>query len=183
MSSASMTRPGDRWSPLRHISHPNGTMFLQILQHANVCSFVDPASINHICMICVDIIAWMDHAGSMENLKFLVACCTKTPLVAPFPVGLIFFKLPLATCHWRGRGATCSTIVTHLGVSKNHGTPKSQIIHFNRVFHYKPSILGYHYFWKQPLLSHLVYSNLVLPGMVIAKHHRENVAIIAPSIS
>ena len=23
-----------------------------------------------------------------------------------------------------------------------------QIIHFNRVFHYKPSILGYPYFWK-----------------------------------
>ena len=27
-----------------------------------------------------------------------------------------------------------------MGVSKNNGTP--QIIHFNRVFHYKPSILG-----------------------------------------
>ncbi len=26
--------------------------------------------------------------------------------------------------------------------------PKSSI--FNRVFHYKPSILGYHYFWKHP---------------------------------
>ena len=25
-----------------------------------------------------------------------------------------------------------------------------QIIHFNTVFHYKPSILGYPYFWKQP---------------------------------
>ena len=25
-----------------------------------------------------------------------------------------------------------------------------QIIHFNSVFHYKPSILGYHYFWKHP---------------------------------
>ena len=25
-----------------------------------------------------------------------------------------------------------------------------QIIHFNRVFHYKPSILGYLYFWKHP---------------------------------
>ena len=25
-----------------------------------------------------------------------------------------------------------------------------QIIHFNRVFHYKPSILGYPYFWKHP---------------------------------
>ena len=27
-----------------------------------------------------------------------------------------------------------------------------QIIHFNRVFHYKPSILGYHNFWKPPFL-------------------------------
>ena len=35
-----------------------------------------------------------------------------------------------------------------MGVSKNRGTPKSSI--FNRVFHYKPSILGYHYFWKHP---------------------------------
>ncbi len=30
--------------------------------------------------------------------------------------------------------------------STNRGTTKSS--HFNRVFHYKPSILGYHYFWK-----------------------------------
>ena len=35
-----------------------------------------------------------------------------------------------------------------MGVFKNNGTP--QIIHFNRVFHYKPSILGYPYFWKHP---------------------------------
>ena len=36
-----------------------------------------------------------------------------------------------------------------MGVSKkNQGYP--QIIHFNRVFHYKPSILGYPYFWKHP---------------------------------
>ncbi len=39
-------------------------------------------------------------------------------------------------------------IYLHLGVSKNRGTPKSS--HFSRVFHYKPSILGYHYFWKHP---------------------------------
>ena len=31
---------------------------------------------------------------------------------------------------------------------ENHWYP--QIIHFNRVFHYKPSILGYPYFWKHP---------------------------------
>ena len=27
-----------------------------------------------------------------------------------------------------------------------------QIIHFNGVFHYKPSILGYPYFWKHPYI-------------------------------
>ena len=36
----------------------------------------------------------------------------------------------------------------HMGVSENRGTP--QIIHLNRGFHYKPSILGYHYSWKHP---------------------------------
>ena len=40
--------------------------------------------------------------------------------------------------------------IHHMGVSKNNGTPKSS--HFNRVFHYKPSILGYHYFWKHPYI-------------------------------
>ena len=35
---------------------------------------------------------------------------------------------------------------SYLDASENSGTP--QIIHFNRVFHYKPSILGYSYFWK-----------------------------------
>ena len=35
-----------------------------------------------------------------------------------------------------------------MDVSENGGTPKSAI--FYRVFHYKPSILGYPYFWKHP---------------------------------
>ncbi len=34
------------------------------------------------------------------------------------------------------------------GCFKKWGYP--QIIHFNRVFHYKPSIWGYPYFWKHP---------------------------------
>ena len=37
-----------------------------------------------------------------------------------------------------------------LGLSKNRGNP--QIIHFNKVFHYKPSILGYHYFLETSIL-------------------------------
>ena len=32
-----------------------------------------------------------------------------------------------------------------------------QIIHFNRVFHYTPSILGYHYFWKHPYVYIFIY--------------------------
>ena len=36
-------------------------------------------------------------------------------------------------------------------VSKKSGIP--EIIHFNRVFHYKPYILGYRYFWKHPYWS------------------------------
>ena len=39
--------------------------------------------------------------------------------------------------------------VLDMGVSKNSGF-SLQIIHFNRGFHYKPSILGYLYFWKHP---------------------------------
>ena len=35
-----------------------------------------------------------------------------------------------------------------MGGSKNRGTPKSSIL--IGVFHYKPSILGYPYFWKHP---------------------------------
>jgi len=36
-----------------------------------------------------------------------------------------------------------------LDVSENSGF-SPQIIHFDKVFHYKPSILGYPYFWKHP---------------------------------
>ena len=36
----------------------------------------------------------------------------------------------------------------NMGVSKNRGTPKSSIL--IGFFHYKPSIMGYHYFWKHP---------------------------------
>ena len=39
-----------------------------------------------------------------------------------------------------------------MGVSKNRGkNPKSS--HVYRVFHYKPSILVYPYFWKHPYNS------------------------------
>ena len=42
-----------------------------------------------------------------------------------------------------------SQTIKQMDVSKKSGF-SPQIIHFNRVFHYKPSILRYPYFWKHP---------------------------------
>jgi len=48
--------------------------------------------------------------------------------------------------------ATSFVVVScKLGVSKNSGTPKSSILIGFSI--YKPSILGYPYFWKHPFLS------------------------------
>ena len=41
-----------------------------------------------------------------------------------------------------------------MDVSKNNGTP--QIIHFNRVFHYKPSIWGTPIFGNTRIMYHLL---------------------------
>ena len=38
-----------------------------------------------------------------------------------------------------------------MGIPKNRKT--SQIIHFNRIFHYKPSIFRYHIFGNTPMFS------------------------------
>ena len=44
--------------------------------------------------------------------------------------------------------STIKHVQVHIWVFPKIVVP--QIIHFNRVFHYKPSILGYPYFWKHP---------------------------------
>ena len=48
-----------------------------------------------------------------------------------------------------------------------------QIIHFNRGFHYKPSIFGYHYFWKVSNMFPMVISGLgPLPSRARARSPR-----------
>ena len=42
-----------------------------------------------------------------------------------------------------------------------------QIIHFNRVFHYKPSILGYPYFWKHPYAQGIIFSTIWFDSMFL----------------
>ena len=46
----------------------------------------------------------------------------------------------------------------YMEVSKNRvGPPNHPFVH--RVFHYKPSILGYQYFWKRPYINTLIHVN------------------------
>ena len=47
-----------------------------------------------------------------------------------------------------------------MGVSENRGTPKS--FFFDRDFHYKPSILGYPYFWKHPYTSTSIFNDFYI---------------------
>ena len=62
---------------------------------------------------------------------------------------------PLSTMTWSSSKCWFHRLLVFLGldVSENRGTP-NQIIQFDRVFHYKPSILGYPCFWKHPSQFH-----------------------------
>ena len=55
----------------------------------------------------------------------------------------------MASATWKGGQAKLSSYM----VVSLYKCWYPQIIHFNRVFHCKPSILGYHYFWKHPYKS------------------------------
>ena len=56
----------------------------------------------------------------------------------------------LSCAHRLAFGQESCLSYIHMDVSENIGTPESP--HFNRVFHYKPYILGYPYFWKHPYI-------------------------------
>ena len=58
----------------------------------------------------------------------------------------------ILSLRWLGNGGSF-----HMGVSENSGTP--QIIHFNRVFHYKPSILGYRIIFGN---THILYGHVCI---------------------
>ena len=59
-----------------------------------------------------------------------------------------------------------------------------QIIHFNRDFHYKPSILGYPYFWKHPFFNGPIFplqfyssarGRLIFDGTFLRLSHLKNI--------
>ena len=97
------------------------------------------------------LVAWQSSScGSIplflvKSWFFPFFCWLKTS--TPCHIGLDFFK-------WiQKRGVDfCQHQQSHassrLGVSWHGGYPS--IINFNKIFHYKPSILSYHHLWKPP---------------------------------
>ena len=61
------------------------------------------------------------------------------------------------TWHDLSRGMRNANLNLHLDVSEKRGF-SPQIIHFNSVFHYRPSTLGYPYFWKHPFVFVCVFT-------------------------
>ena len=57
-------------------------------------------------------------------------------------------ELPIKTCHASFVPGSQDSLYIYTCIYIYMGVSKSS--HFNRVFHYKPPILGYHYFWKHP---------------------------------
>ena len=95
-----------------------------------------------------------------ENVRFATAACMQKY------GNVSFATVACAKCmRYGGRGGGTHTmggggggwqhgtrhhIYIYIWMFPKIGRKTPQIIHFNRVFHYKPSILGYHYFWKHP---------------------------------
>ena len=62
----------------------------------------------------------------------------------------------------------CISALRNIWVFQKYGYP--QIIHFNRVFHYKPSILGYPFFWKHPCMYIYIYIKKKYPFRSLKEH-------------
>ena len=109
---------------------------------------------------------WKGHElNHLGMFFFFFSCLLVWQFVASGCVFPIFAASGLwrqKTHPWKGRKGQDSeepgdqlianTLVTPYGCfPKNRGF-SPQIIHLNRVFTYKPSILGYPYFWKHPYM-------------------------------
>ena len=99
---------------------------------------------------------------------FIVTYMTTHSSHKPIEIDRSRVSRPHRHCDPENEPRFTSLLPEDMGVSKNNGTPKYlQIIHFNRVFPYKPSILEYHYFWKHPYVrSKLPH----FPSTLVAKY-------------
>ena len=88
-------------------------------------------SAENISMIFILIVLNLDLHSHLVPSASLLHCQNGTVCLR----GTICLELLLA-CFW----GSMQSIIIHMGVSKNHGVPTSSIK--NRLFHYKPSILG-----------------------------------------
>ena len=102
----------------------------------------------------------------LEDVSFPFPMASWQVRAASF-VGLKNWGKSLPACLWFPR----FLYKLYRDVSENSRF-SPQIIHFNRVFHYKPSILGYPYFWKHPYMIHVIAS---IPPPSISYHVHPNI--------
>ena len=112
--------------------------------------------VEHDYITFIQFLSELNHVVCTSNTKFPHMSLplpphTKPPASLPVEDEKELLAPAQLVLPWGANDFVCRC-VEDMGVSKNSDTPKSyQIIHFNRVFHYKPSIWGvFPYFGKHP---------------------------------
>ena len=88
-------------------------------------------------------------SGNLDNLRSWVVFLCFRPSVSGFKFTVSHVFKTCGNCKANQSMVDTPPENQHKGVEPKIWE-KTQIIHFNRVFDYKPSILGYPYFWKHP---------------------------------
>ena len=118
--------------------------FLSLTPPMKMFQFVDPIQ----AIFTEKDLSWDDLVGKKIEAPFKCGCLVVSRC-------FFFFQVFQASFHvttQRG-GILLHQINWCWGFCPSSNNPYEgypQIINSNRVFHYKPSILGYHYFWKHP---------------------------------
>ena len=131
-------------------SNPSIGDFQWLLGYINIDHIMIIIRSNDIdsCSICSRLPGNIYHLWSMPQKKISIHTSLRTVSCWSKRSGdqIWASRKPPRARAWNGKPGSSSE---YMGVSENSGF-SPQIIHSNRVFHYKPSILGYPYFWKHP---------------------------------
>ena len=84
-----------------------------------------------------------------KSARLTLKCSDLTIIATDWSCGVKSAELAVVIWYSESSG------IQYLGVSLNGGTPKSSIL--IGFFHYKPSILGYHYVWKHPYFKRSIF--------------------------
>ena len=117
--------------------------------YRNVCFVCCFGKRKHVCL---DGLAWQMYLYIYTYMVYskLVWFKVRYVLMSGSPVLLLLLFNAIVLWYKPRQAFRMRFRRIYMGVNPKIGVFTPQIINFNRGFHYKPSILGYHYFWKHP---------------------------------